>query len=75
MYGQSDHEVFHQGKKSGWTTRRQLESLSYPARVDLIQPICRLGFLSILGAVPFLATFTGLRYASWAQAAVKGDKH
>jgi len=74
MYGQSDYEVFRQGKSDGWSTRRQLESLAYPVRVDFVRPLSRLGFSTALRAIPFLTTFTGLRYAFWARAAFKDGK-
>jgi glycosyltransferase involved in cell wall biosynthesis len=74
MYGQSDREVFRQGKSDGWSTRRQLESLTYPARVDFARPLSRLGFPAALRGMPFLTTFTSLRYVSWARAALKDGK-
>jgi len=74
MYGLSDLEVFRQGRSDGWSNRRQLQSLTYPARVDLFRPLSRLGFPRALSVMPFLMTFTGLRYASWARASLKVGK-
>ena len=74
MYGQSDCEIFRQGKNDEWSIRRQLQSLTYPARADLIRPLGRVGPLTALRAMPFLTTFASLRYAAWARASLKDGK-
>lgn len=69
-YGVSDYEVFSQGRASGWSVGRQLRSLLHPAKVDLIQPVQRLGLVKGVQTLPFLVAFATMRYASWAQTAV-----
>ncbi len=71
MYGISDEEVFRLGRKAGWPLARQGRSLLHPARVDLLEPLTRLGPAEAVYAAPFLATFTGLRYFYWAATAVQ----
>ena len=65
MYGVSDGEVFRAGVAAGWGWRRRLRSMLHPLRVDLIQPLRRLPFLDSARALPFLLTFTMLRYWGW----------
>jgi len=71
MYGISDEEVFSRGRESGWSVQRQLKSLTHPARVDFIDPITHLSPIEAAKSAPFLAAFAGLRYAFWAQKAIK----
>lgn len=65
MYGISDQEVFQTGRRSGWSTRRILISLLHPLRADLITPLSHLHGRTALESVPFLVSFTAMRYASW----------
>ena len=71
MYGISDAEIFRLGSASGWDIKRKLRSLAHPARVDLLEPLCRLDVRDAVRSAPFLATFTTLRYAAWAQKAIR----
>ena len=70
MYGISDHEVFRKGSEEGWTAQRKVISLLHPLRVDLLTPVMRLPLPQALAVTPFLATFTGMRYAFWAKTAL-----
>jgi glycosyltransferase involved in cell wall biosynthesis len=67
-YGTSDHEVFDAGRAQGWTIPRQVKSLAHPVRVDLVEPLARLGVWEGVVRLPYLATITALRYAAWAAA-------
>lgn len=69
-YGTSDLEVFRAGRLSGWTAKRQLWSITHPARVDLIAPMYRLPFAEALRSAPFLLAFTALRYRGWIRCAL-----
>jgi hypothetical protein len=71
MYGISDEEVFTQGRASGWSIPRQLRSLAHPARVDFIDPITHLSPVEAAKTAPFLAAFASMRYAFWAERAIK----
>ncbi len=71
MYGISDEEVFTRGRESGWSIQRQLKSLTHPARVDFIDPITHLSPIEAAKSAPFLAAFAGMRYAFWAERAIK----
>jgi glycosyltransferase involved in cell wall biosynthesis len=68
MYGISDQEVYTRGTKSGWSLRRRMKSVTHPARSDLITPIAHLKPTTSLINLPFLATFTTMRYFYWGQA-------
>jgi len=70
-YGFSDNEVYRSGASMGWTLARKLKSITHPARVDLVEPLGRLGLRRGIEAAPFLAAFTGMRYASWVRHAWK----
>lgn len=65
IYGVSDHEVYTAGRRVGWGLRRRLRSIVHPARVDLVEPLARLGFREAVVRLPYLAVVTGLRYAAW----------
>jgi len=69
IYGVSDHEVYRAGRSMGWTVRRRMRSLTHPARVDLVEPMARLGVGEAIVRLPYLATVTTLRYAAWAATA------
>jgi glycosyltransferase involved in cell wall biosynthesis len=75
MYGISDEEVFRIGRSSGWSLGRQARSILHPLRVDLVEPVTRLPAREAISAVPFLAAFTVMRYATWLQTAVRGPSH
>ena len=71
MYGISDEEVFRIGRGSGWSARRQAESLLHPARVDFVEPVTRLRPRDAATAAPFLAAFATMRYWYWASTALR----
>lgn len=68
MYGVSDFEVYSAGQRSGWTTRRKIQSLMHPLRVDLVTPLKRAPGLEGLYALPFLIAITAMRYFYWLRA-------
>lgn len=70
-YGFSDHEVFAAGRRAGWGLRRQATSLIHPLRNDFLVPVTRLGAREGAVRAPFLAAITGLRYAAWADVALR----
>ena len=65
MYGISDDEVFRLGRAENWPLSRQIRSILHPLRVDFATPLRNLSIGEAVVATPFLATFTGLRYANW----------
>ena len=71
MYGISDAEVYRIGSQSGWSLQRKLSSLLHPARVDLYRPLRNLPITDAARSAPFLAAFTGMRYAGWARSALR----
>ena len=71
MYGISDEEVFRLGRRQGWSTTRQLQSIAHPARADFIKPITHLPLAEAIVATPFLGAFTAMRYGFWAETALK----
>ena len=72
MYGISDAEVFSGGRDSGWPVSRQIRSLTHPLKADVIEPITHTPITKAVGALPFLVAFASMRYAGWADAALKG---
>jgi len=74
-YGVSDAETLRRGRAAGWSTKRQVQSIAHPAKVDLLQPVVRLPKRQALTVAPFLLTFTGLRYWHWTQAVMKREKN
>lgn len=71
MYGISDAEVFTIGRSSGWPASRQIRSLSHPLAADVIEPMTHTRVSQAAGALPFLLAFASMRYAGWAQAALR----
>jgi len=71
MYGISDAEVFSGGRDSGWPVSRQIRSLTHPLKADVIEPITHTPITKAVGALPFLVAFASMRYAGWANAALK----
>ena len=67
MYGESDAEVFREGRRQGWGTIRTLQSLGHPLKADFLQPLSRLNTTEALVTAPFLGGFTSLRYGFWAK--------
>lgn len=65
MYGESDAEVFREGRRQGWGPVRTLQSLGHPLKADLIQPLSRMNATEAIATAPFLGAFAGLRYAFW----------
>lgn len=68
-YGTSDHEVFMNGRRSGWTVRRSLQSISYPLRNEFLKPARGARGLQRIRLVPFLMLITSARYWGWARVA------
>jgi len=73
MYGISDEEIYRLGSP-GWSNSRKIKSLLHPARSDLLTPLTHLAPKEAVGSLPFLLTFTGMRYAAWLNSAVKGTR-
>lgn len=71
MYGISDEEVFREGRKSGWSPKRSLESLLHPLRADLLTPMANLDAKTAAESAPFLMAFTALRYGAWIQRSIR----
>ncbi len=71
MYGISDAEVFSGGRDSGWPVLRQIRSLAHPLTADVIEPITHTPITKAVGALPFLLTFVSMRYAGWANEALR----
>jgi glycosyltransferase involved in cell wall biosynthesis len=72
LYGISDYEVFAAGSRDGWSMSRRAISLLHPLRKDLVEPLSRLDVQAMPARLPFFAAFTTLRYAAWAQRALRG---
>jgi len=64
MYGISDHEIFAKNSNQ-WTILRKAKSLSHPISSDFFTPVRRLPLTQAASNIPFLGTFTALRYAGW----------
>jgi len=71
MYGISDAEVFSGGRDSGWPLSRQIRSLAHPLTADVIEPITHTPITKAAGALPFLVAFASMRYAGWANEALR----
>lgn len=69
-YGVSDYEIYssHSGE---WSPARKLQSLLYPLRMELIQPLRKNTLLSSIFLLPFLLIITTIRYKSWIFSAIK----
>ena len=72
MYGESDAEVFRDGREHGWSTARTVQSLAHPMKADFIQPISRLHPAEAVVSAPFLGAFAALRYAFWVRKTLSG---
>ncbi len=72
MYGTSDAEVFSSGRRNGWSVSRQIRSLTHPLKADVVEPIGHTPVTKAVRALPFLVAFASMRYAGWANAALKG---
>ena len=68
MYGESDNEVYVQGRNSGWSRRRRVSSLAHPLKADFLTPVTHLPVRESVEVAPFLAAFTALRYGGWFEA-------
>lgn len=75
MYGISDEEVFRIGRGSGWSARRQAESLLHPLKADLLTPLTRLEPARAVASAPFLSAFVAMRYFYWGRTAASGVHH
>ena len=69
MYGISDHDVYQRGVLDGWSVGRRIQSLAHPLMADLVTPVRHLPFSQAFVAMPFLASFTFLRYQYWIESA------
>ena len=69
-YGVSDYEIYN-SHSSEWSTARKLQSLLYPLRMELIQPLRRNALLNSIFLLPFLLIITTIRYQSWIFASIK----
>ena len=65
MYGHSDAEIYRRGTKRGWSLTRRLRSIIHPIRVDLFSPLVSLPPSKAIAALPFLSTFSTMRYLGW----------
>ena len=74
MYGISDDEILRLGRSENWPLTRQIRSILHPLQVDFATPLKNLSVGDAMAAAPFLATFTGLRYANWLGAANRRRK-
>jgi glycosyltransferase involved in cell wall biosynthesis len=72
MYGESDAEVFRDGREQGWSAKRTLQSLAHPVKADFLEPMSRLHPTEAVVSAPFLGAFTALRYAFWARKSLDG---
>ena len=72
MYGESDAEVFRDGREQGWSTGRTLQSLAHPMKADFLEPMSRLHPTEAVVSAPFLGAFTALRYAFWVRKSLDG---
>lgn len=70
MYGISDYEIYN-SHASEWNAARKLQSLLYPLRMELIQPLRRNALLNNIFLLPFLLIITTIRYKSWIFASIK----
>lgn len=75
MYGISDAEVFRAGAQNDWSAARKAQSALYPFRADFVTPMANLGPREAVSAMPFLATFTLMRYGSWIRQAWNTRSH
>ena len=73
MYGISDEEIYRL-ESPGWTKSRKIKSLVHPARSDLLTPLGHLAPKEAIGSLPFLLSFTGIRYAAWLNSAAKSSR-
>ena len=72
MYGISDEEIYRL-ESPDWSTERKIRSLLHPARSDLLTPLGHLAPKEAIGTLPFLLSFTGMRYAAWMNSAIRSS--
>ena len=72
MYGISDAEIYRI-ESPDWSTERKIRSVLHPARSDLLTPIAHLAPKEAIVSLPFLLSFTGMRYAAWFNSAIKSS--
>ena len=70
-YGVSDAENYANGRRSGWTVARRMQSLAYPLKKDFLTPLSSPHTKVTPKDLGFLSVFTALRYWSWAQNSLK----
>ena len=72
-YGTSDAEIYRI-ESPDWSNSRKVKSLLHPARSDLLTPLAHLAPKDVVGSLPFLLSFTGMRYAAWLNSARKSRR-
>jgi hypothetical protein len=65
MYGKSDAENYANGRKSGWTVTRRMQSLAYPFKKDFLTPLSSPQTKVTPKDFGFLSVFVLLRYKAW----------
>ena len=73
MYGISDHDVYRRGVQQGWSTSRRIRSLAHPLMADFVTPVRHLPLNQAISVMPFLASFSALRYRYWIETALFGE--
>jgi len=73
MYGISDEEIYRL-ESPDWSNERKIRSLLHPARSDLLTPLTHLPPQEAIGTLPFLLSFTGMRYAAWMDSAIRSSR-
>ena len=71
MYGKSDAENYSNGRESGWSLRRRLQSLAYPLRKDLVVPLKSTHTAVGPKDFGFLSVFVLMRYQAWVRNSLK----
>lgn len=75
MYGISDDEVFRNGNDQGWSKFRKIQSALHPLRSDFLTPLAsNQPFKDKLASIPFLFSFTSIRYLTWLSKSF-GNRH
>ena len=64
-YGVSDAENYANGRQSGWTVTRRVQSLTYPFKKDFLTPLSSPHTKVTPKFVGFLSVFVLLRYQAW----------
>jgi len=73
MYGVSDEEIYRL-ESPDWSIERKIRSLLHPARADLLTPLRHLARKEAIDSLPFLLSFTGMRYIAWLKSATNSRR-